>query len=141
MRTIKFRAWSKEKNEWLNPKDFAIAGNGLLIRYDQYPEDKNSPDGWTKTYNNEGYIIQQFTNLKSSQGIDMYEGDIVEWEDWDNGWGKEDEEIETGKGTIEWGHMAYGGYTEGWYIREHKNSYSIGLEKKKIKVIGNIIKK
>lgn len=136
---LKFRAWDKTKKEWLNPKYFAIAGNGLLIRFDQYPDDKNSPDDWSKVYGAEQFIIQRFTGIKDNSGIEIYEGDIVEYEDWDNGWGHDNDPIEKGKGVVQWGHMAYGHYTHGWYIDEYKTCYSKGLEQKVMKVVGNKI--
>lgn len=137
MRAIKFRAWDRIKKEWLDTSKFAIAGNGLMIGYNQYPDDPNSPVEWSRKYITENIVVTMWTGIVDGNGKEIYEGDIVEYEDWDNGWGHEDDDIEKGKGIVEWGHNSYCGYSWGWTIDEFGTHYSIGLQKQKIKVIGN----
>lgn len=72
MRQIKFRVWDKLDKRYIYPdKDyhFVINLNGKFQNF------QNGSGG-------DEYEIQQFTGLKDVDGVDIYEGDIVEWVDW-----------------------------------------------------------
>lgn len=76
MRDIKFRIWDGAKNEWLasSGKDalpyygFALVGEVMTVQ---------SPPVWSL---DEGNVVEQFTGLKDINGAEIYEGDIVKYD-------------------------------------------------------------
>lgn len=68
MRDIKFRAWDKFSNRYIDLADFVIDplnGVAIEIEYDEIGHEIGS------------IILEQYTGIKDQDGVEIYEGDIV----------------------------------------------------------------
>jgi len=68
---IKFRAWSRYGNRYLDEQDLLIDGYGYY-----YEEDLNRDIVPSST--RDDFTIEQWTGLTDKNGDDIYEGDILE---------------------------------------------------------------
>ena len=81
MREIKFSIWHKNENRWLDPwaeedpmLSLKDSGEGCEV----YLYDRASGDWSNKNCLRKDVVIQQYTNAKDCDDVEVYEGDILE---------------------------------------------------------------
>lgn len=72
MREIKFRFWDKNRNRWSTEP--MVNWDGLLLRYGIFE---------TLDDVSEDFVACQFTGLRDTRGIEIYEGHLITADDLD----------------------------------------------------------
>ena len=124
-RTIKFRAWDKITDQMYNWNDIYSIHRGFKLEGDNnYSDIKltcSMPDGsGFKPYD---FELMQYTGLKDKNGVEIYEGDVVEWSD-----GKLLSEVYWDQADVAFSLRCNG---ESWFLND--DSMLCGME-----VVGNI---
>jgi hypothetical protein len=70
-RQLKFRCWDKLAKQFTYP-DKGYQGHYVLTLNGQFQNLQNGSGG-------DEYVVQQWTGLKDSKGVDIYEGDYVRY--------------------------------------------------------------
>ena len=78
MRTIKFRGFNAKNNQWLYGSHIINRGKNFVAP-DEFADDKTWED-----YEVEPETIGQFTGLVDSDGVDIYDGDVLRVEEYRN---------------------------------------------------------
>ena len=93
MREIKFRAWDKVEDCYVYPTEVDCLEP--LMSYWVWSEGQD-------------YCLEQYTGLKDANGVDIYEGDVLEW--------LADDDEDKDKCVVEFSEGMFGGNGDGYWL-------------------------
>ena len=76
-RKIKVRVWLKTLGRFLTKDEWFLDFDGDLY-FKEYGEDSNQ---WHVRVPEENYVVQQYTDILDKNGVEICEGDIIQYQD------------------------------------------------------------
>jgi len=120
-REIKFRTWDKQLKqfaEWTNRDPFFDTSHGQIFFWERVQREDGSYDGDIILQDHgDRFVLQQYTGLKDSKGVEIYEGDILKWHEGENNLS----EVIFLNGSFMVRGINWGAF---WYLSDYYNVYT-----------------